>query len=96
VDWLQVSNWSEKRPAQARGVLIILMGIPTMSEKNTKVVMSREFLYTQTSTIVVDFGRSIGGRVSAAHRSNAIKQTAKQINQICQNLISNQTNLKRI
>jgi hypothetical protein len=31
---------------------------------------------------------------SAAHRSNAIKQTAKQINQICQNLISNQTNAK--
>jgi hypothetical protein len=31
---------------------------------------------------------------SAAHKSNPIKQTAKQINQICQNLISNQTNAK--
>jgi hypothetical protein len=31
---------------------------------------------------------------SAAHKSNAIKQTAKQINQICQNFISNQTNAK--
>jgi hypothetical protein len=31
---------------------------------------------------------------SAAHRSNVIKQTAKQINQICQNLISSQTNPK--
>jgi hypothetical protein len=29
---------------------------------------------------------------SAAHKSNPIKQTAKQINQICHNLISNQTN----
>jgi hypothetical protein len=32
--------------------------------------------------------------ISAAHKSNPIKQTAKQINQICQNLISNQTNTK--
>jgi hypothetical protein len=31
---------------------------------------------------------------SAALKSNPIKQTAKQINQICQNLISNQTNAK--
>ncbi|EWZ29369.1 hypothetical protein FOZG_16997 [Fusarium oxysporum Fo47] len=31
---------------------------------------------------------------SAAHKSNPIKQTAKQINQMCQNLISNQTNAK--
>jgi hypothetical protein len=31
---------------------------------------------------------------SAAHKSNPIKQTAKQINQICHNLISNQTNRK--
>jgi hypothetical protein len=31
---------------------------------------------------------------SAAHVSNPIKQTAKQISQICQILISNQTNAK--
>jgi hypothetical protein len=46
----------------------------------------------------IDSGRVVKIRhsylTSAAHRSNAIKQTAKQINQICQNLISNQINPK--
>jgi hypothetical protein len=35
-----------------------------------------------------------GPEVSAAHKSNPIKQTAKQINQIRHNVVSNQTNGK--